>query len=102
MPWNDKVVWSEGMFLQPQHFQQHDRYLERVVAGRAAPLQAYGWGFATLELEPAALAIGKLQIVAATGIFPDGTPFDIPHNDPPPAPLEIGADVKDELIVLAL
>ena len=28
MSWDNKVVWSEGMFLRPQHFQQHDRYLE--------------------------------------------------------------------------
>ncbi|MCP6146127.1 hypothetical protein, partial [Pseudomonas aeruginosa] len=27
MSWNNRVVWSEGMFLRPQHFQQHDRYL---------------------------------------------------------------------------
>jgi len=23
-----KVVWTEGMFLRPQHFQQQERYLE--------------------------------------------------------------------------
>jgi CheY-like chemotaxis protein len=28
---NNKTVWSEGMFLRPQHFQQHDRYLETLV-----------------------------------------------------------------------
>ena len=27
----NKVVWSEGLFLQPQHFQQQDRYFERYV-----------------------------------------------------------------------
>jgi type VI secretion system protein ImpJ len=102
MSWNDKVVWSEGMFLQPQHFQQHDRYLERVLAGRTAPLQGHAWGFSALEIDPAALAVGKIQVVAASGILPDGTPFDFPHADEPPPPLDIGADVKDELVVLAL
>ena len=28
---HNKVVWSEGLFLQPQHFQQQDRYFERYV-----------------------------------------------------------------------
>jgi len=23
-----KMVWTEGMFLRPQHFQQQERYLE--------------------------------------------------------------------------
>ena len=31
MSWYSKVVWSEGMFLRPQHFQQQDRYLEALV-----------------------------------------------------------------------
>ena len=29
MTWHNKVIWTEGMFLQPQHFQQHDRFLAR-------------------------------------------------------------------------
>ena len=29
MTWHNKVIWTEGMFLQPQHFQQHDRYTEQ-------------------------------------------------------------------------
>ena len=33
MSWKNKVVWSEGLFLRPQHFQQHDRYIEAFVEG---------------------------------------------------------------------
>jgi type VI secretion system protein ImpJ len=51
MSWNNRVVWSEGTFLQPQHFQQHDRYLEAYVEGRARALQAHGWGFTELALD---------------------------------------------------
>lgn len=102
MPWNNKVVWSEGMFLQPQHFQQHDRYLERLLEGRTSPLLPYGWGFGSIELDANALALGKIQLAAARGVFPDGTPFDFPRQDDSPVPLDIGTDVKDELIVLAL
>lgn len=102
MPWNNKVVWSEGMFLQPQHFQQHDRYLERLLEGRTAPLFGYSWGFSSIELDTDALALGKIQLTAARGIFPDGTPFNFPHHDGPPMPIEIDADLKDELVVLTL
>jgi type VI secretion system protein ImpJ len=31
MTTNSKVVWSEGLFLRPQHFQQQERYFERFV-----------------------------------------------------------------------
>jgi type VI secretion system protein ImpJ len=42
---NSKVVWSEGLFLQPQHFQQQDRYFERYVETRCQSLVPYSWGF---------------------------------------------------------
>lgn len=102
MHWNSKVVWSEGMFLQPQHFQQHDRYLERLLEGRTQPLANHSWGFVNMELDTAALALGKIQLSTARGILPDGTPFDFPAQDIPPEPLDIEPDTKDELIVLAL
>ena len=102
MSWNNKVIWSEGMFLQPQHFQQHDRYLERLLESRTAPLLGYSWGFSHLELNPAVLKHGKIQLTSARGIFPDGTPFDFPYQDKPPQPLEIDAEIRDEQIVLAL
>jgi len=31
-----KVVWTEGMFLRPQHFQQQERYLESFARRRIA------------------------------------------------------------------
>ena len=31
---SNKVVWSEGLFLRPQHFQQQDRYFEHYIDSR--------------------------------------------------------------------
>lgn len=102
MSWNRKVIWSEGMFLQPQHLQQHDRYVERLIEGRTQPIAAYSWGYAVLTLDEAALALGKVAIGAARGIFPDGTPFDFPADNSGPLPLDFPPDAKEELVVLAL
>ena len=102
MSWNRKVIWSEGMFLQPQHFQQHDRYFEKMVEARAQALGPYGWGHVNLVLDEAAMSLGRIALSAARGVFQDGTPFDFPSGDAPPAPLEIPGDIKDELVVLAL
>ncbi|MDG4584969.1 MAG: type VI secretion system baseplate subunit TssK, partial [Candidatus Competibacter sp.] len=44
MSWYSKVVWSEGMFLRPQHFQQQDRYLEALVRQSCRHLRPYDWG----------------------------------------------------------
>ncbi len=102
MSWYSKVVWSEGMFLRPQHFQQQDRYLEALVRQSCGDLRPYPWGVSMLTLDREALALGKIAITAARGLLPDGTPFSIPDLDPPPAPLDIGTEVRDARVLLAL
>jgi len=98
----NKVVWSEGLFLQPQHFQQQDRHFERYVENRSRALHAYGWGFTELAIERDFLAIGKLGLRGAAGVCPDGTPFRMPDDDPLPRPMDIGADVRDQIVYLAI
>jgi type VI secretion system protein ImpJ len=100
--WNNKVIWSEGMFLRPQHFQQQERYLENLLELRSAPLRPYPWGFAQLKLDEQALALGKLSIAAARGVFPDGIPFNIPGDDDPPAPLEVPEGARNQVVMLTV
>ena len=99
---NNRIVWSEGLFLRPQHFQQQERFLETYIEDRAAPLRSYPWGFRELEIERDLLTVGKLAVRRASGIFPAGTPFSIPDNDPPPPPLELDSGLRDQVVVLAL
>ncbi len=102
MTWTNKVIWTEGMFLQPQHFQQHDRYTLSQELQRSNAQQPYGWGFLSLALDSAALNLGKIAINAAQGLMPDGVAFDIPGQDASPAALDVPPDTRDELVVLAL
>ena len=99
---NNRVVWSEGLFLRPQHFQQQERYLETQLEARVSALRAYSWGFSEIEIERDLLAIGKLGLRRARGAFPDGTPFTMPENDPLPAPLEIDGNMRDQIVYLAV
>ncbi|VFR68230.1 Uncharacterized protein ImpJ/VasE [plant metagenome] len=98
---NLKVIWSEGMFLRPQHFQQQERYLDRALQLRTLPLQAFFWGCTELAIDRDALALGKLALTGGQGLFPDGTPFEIGHADLAPLALEVPDDARDELVVLA-
>jgi type VI secretion system protein ImpJ len=102
MTWTNKVIWTEGMFLQPQHFQQHDRYTEQQLRDRLQATFGYGWGFSALTLDEAALNLGKLAISQAQGMLPDGTAFSLPGNDAAPAAFDVPSDVRNELVVLAL
>jgi len=98
----NKVVWSEGLFLRPQHFQQQDRYLERYVESRCAALAPHTWGFTEVELERDLLSIGKFGLRRAAGVFPDGTPFRMPDDDPLPAALDVAAQTRGEIVSLAV
>ncbi|MCB2261649.1 MAG: type VI secretion system baseplate subunit TssK [Candidatus Thiosymbion ectosymbiont of Robbea hypermnestra] len=102
MSWNNKVLWSEGVFLQPHHFQQHDRYLEHLIGASSRVATPYPWGVEQLTLDTDLLALGKVALVEAKGLLPDGTPFDLPGNDPPPPALELDETVKDQIVYLTL
>ena len=102
MSWNNRVVWSEGMFIATQHFQQHDRYLENLIDARSRPLSAGAWGFSDLLIDQGLLSQGKLAIVSARGLLPDGTPFSIPQDDLAPSPLAIDDNLRDGVVYLAL
>jgi type VI secretion system protein ImpJ len=99
---HSRVIWSEGLFLQPQHFQQQERYLERYVESRCQSLIPHSWGFTAIEFERDLLSIGKVALRRATGVFPDGTPFQLPDDDPLPPPIDIDASVHDEIVNLAI
>ena len=102
MTWRTKVVWSEGMLLQPQHLQQSERHADHSRHHLLRSTRCYAWGFTEIEIDPTALALGKIALLRAVGVFGDGTPFDMPAVDPLPEPLDIGATVRGETIVLAL
>ena len=102
MSWTSKIIWSEGMFLRPQHFQQNDRYLESLIQNRCSPMRPYSWGIEELEIDQQALSLGKIEIVKCKAILPDGTTLNIPSADAPPSPIEPDKNTKDENVYLCL
>jgi type VI secretion system protein ImpJ len=102
MSWKSRVIWSEGMFLRPQHFQQFDRYMQRFVDARDSLARPDGWGFDEIKLDEAALKSGKIALESARGVFPDGTPFNFPGEDEAPTPLDVPEGLKNGQVYLAL
>jgi type VI secretion system protein ImpJ len=102
MTLSQRVAWSEGMFLRPQHFQQQTRYLEAYAHQRAQAGEPHFWGFRRLQIDEAALAVGKLALLSAEGVLPDGTPFCLPQQAPLPPAISFEEGAVGELIHLAL
>jgi len=102
MSWDNKIIWSEGMFLRPQHFQQFDRYVTKFVHAKTSSLRGNGWGVVEIQLNQEMLGLGKIAIERARGVLEDGTPFSIPHDADLPAPYEPPGHVRETLIHLAV
>ncbi|NNE52759.1 MAG: type VI secretion system baseplate subunit TssK [Sulfitobacter sp.] len=102
MSWDNKVLWTEGLFLQPHHFQQADRYTEALVAGLARRTVPYAWGFSSFEIDDEALKVGKFGLKECSGLTQDGTVFRVPQADDHPPSLEVPENIKDCVVLLTI
>ncbi|MBP0617642.1 type VI secretion system baseplate subunit TssK [Jiella mangrovi] len=102
MSWYSKVAWTEGLFLRQHHLQQHDRYLEKLIECRVRHLSPYPWGFAEIEIDTDLAQQSKFALRRASGIIPDGTPFDMPAVSPLPEPVEVKEDAGNLFAWLSL
>ena len=95
-----KVLWSEGAFLVPQHFQQADRYHEGQLRRRARSLNAFDWGLTELKIDLDALQGGDFVLKRCGAVLPDGLQLVIPDLDEAPASRPVGPafDVKREAL----
>jgi type VI secretion system protein ImpJ len=95
-------VWGEGLFLQPQHLQQQERYLERLIRASTAGLAPFAYGLTELAVDTDLLMLGKFAVRSAAGLLPDGTPFTIPGEVDHPAPLDLPDTARNATVFLVL
>jgi type VI secretion system protein ImpJ len=84
-----RVVWSEGMYLGPHHFQVQGRYFEDSIQFATSSLWFSAYGLAGVDLDANALENGTVSLIHARGVFPDGLPFNMPESDALPPPRAI-------------
>lgn len=81
-----KVLWGEGLFLRPQHFQRQDAYHEARLHQTADALHPYAWGVRSMQIDKEALVNSSLRFNELSVIFPDGEIYNAPQSDNlPPA-----------------
>ena len=86
-----KLLWGEGLFLRPQHFQQQDRYHEARLRDSVRALHPYCWGVSQLQVDRDALQNDTLRLLELTVFFPDGEIYAAPGADDLPPELDLGA-----------
>lgn len=80
MSLTSKTLWFEGMFMSPQHFQQHDRWVERAMDERASGLSPAAWGLRRIVFDEQDLAMGRIVVTSLRAVLPDGTVIRAPED----------------------
>jgi len=81
----NRILWGEGMFLRPQHFQQQALFSEQAIAQLSRQIHAYPWGVRTVEIDIEALRAGQVCVNTLELVYQDGVYVNAPGNDPLPA-----------------
>ena len=100
-----KVLWGEGLFLRPQHFQQQDAYHEWRTAEAMRAAHPHLWGVRHCRVDTDALQSGVLRITELQLIFPDGELYNAPADDdlPPPVNLSnLASATVDQIFHIAI
>ncbi|TQF00095.1 MAG: type VI secretion system baseplate subunit TssK [Spiribacter salinus] len=96
---SSSIVWSEGMFIAPQHFQHFDIAMQRYVNEVAQlDLHAGDYGVSELELNTDALAMGKFAVRRAAGVLPDRLFFRLAKE----LVMDIPDGLVDEIVYIAV
>jgi type VI secretion system protein ImpJ len=85
-----RVLWGEGMFLRPQHFQQQELFIDARMADALRLIHAHPWGVQAILVDSDALAAGSLQLNQLHAVFQDGVQFDAPSAEPLPLTRDLG------------
>ena len=102
-----KVIWSEGLFVTPQHFQHQQSYFSEQDKLYNFATSSYQWGVLELDIDQGALAELKIAVTQCQVILPDGTivntPQTIYHQKLSlPLPKAISTDTTNEIVYLAV
>ena len=77
------------MYIGPHEFQAQTRYFEDSIHFATSALWFQSHGLTGCALDADALRNGTVCLIHASGIFPDGMPFQMPQSDPVPPPRPI-------------
>ncbi|MFT4928269.1 MAG: type VI secretion system protein ImpJ [Phenylobacterium sp.] len=97
-----KVIWSEGSFIRPQHFQQHERFVLQQLDNRTRDQFPFGYGFSQLALNVQDLEFGRVTLTTCCGFFQDGTTFNAPEYDKLLPSIDVDNSIKDAIVYLAI
>lgn len=74
------VAWMEGMFLRPQHLQQHDLFADARLRHHLLTLDPFHWGVREVAFDEEALAENRIVVTRLDAVLRDGSVVTLPGN----------------------
>jgi type VI secretion system protein ImpJ len=84
-----KVLWSEGLFLRPQHLQCQDRHHEERLHAVSRSVHPFPWGVRHVVAAGLGAEAGAVSLTSLEAVLPTGEHLRVPGADLPPAPLSM-------------
>ena len=74
------LYWHQGLFLQPQHFQQFDLYIQSLFEPLRFLSSPYAWGLKSIKIADVSLKNSIIELVEGEFVLKDGTWISVPEN----------------------
>ncbi|MBT3805561.1 MAG: type VI secretion system baseplate subunit TssK [Desulfobacula sp.] len=74
------ILWHQGLFLQPHHFQQNDTFMKSLLTPHNKYHTPFFWGCGQIIIQDASLSERLIEIEKCELIFQDGTWVKFPEN----------------------
>ncbi len=75
-----EIMWTEGMFLLPQHLQFSSRNMDTKLRQATEHLMPFNWGFRHLEVDIASLKNFLFAVRTCQVVMENGTQLSMPGN----------------------
>lgn len=100
----EKILWGEGLFLRPQHFQLQDTYHEQRLNQTIRATVPFAYGVQKIRFDETQLSTQILALEHIEMIWQDGELYSAPARDLLPEPVQLdNLNLRGEIqIYLAL
>lgn len=105
MRFESDIHWSEGLFLQPHHFQQLQRSVHQHIRNERNLMLPYSCGLIDFEIDTDALNNSRVVLKHFSAVMPNGEELSMPGNtkiSPLDVSQELHSHAQEIMVYLAL
>lgn len=96
----EKILWGEGLFLRPQHFQLQDTYHEQRLNHTIRSTIPFAYGVQNIRYDETQLGTHVLALEFVEMLWQDGEVYSAPARDLLPEPIQLDdLNLRGEMLI---